>query len=122
MILKHRKRANLMYAALLVQGCDWFGAQRLAAAGVHRAVGNILIYHPDRGLNESTAAADLGNDAISMVPMVCLDCFTRPAIRRSLQRQESMELPIRQKGQREIGRNAHQSFPQQKFCVCMERH
>ncbi len=67
----------MMYAALLVQGCDWFGAQRLAAAGVHRAVGNILIYHPDRGLNESTAAADLGNDAISMVPMVCLDCFTR---------------------------------------------
>jgi hypothetical protein len=111
-----------LYAALLVQGCDWFGAQRLAAAGVHRAVGNILVYHPDRGLNESTAAADLGNDAISMVPMVCLDCFTRPAIRRSLQRQESMELPIRQKGAKGDRTQCSSEFPQRKFCVCMERH
>jgi hypothetical protein len=122
LILKHRKRANICTRRCSYRAAIGLARNAFAAAGVHRAVGNILVYHPDRGLNESTAAADLGNDAISMVPMVCLDCFTRPAIRRSLQRLESMELPIRQKGLREIGRNAHQSFPQRKFCVCMERH
>ena len=45
-----------MNPTLLIQGCDWLCPHRLAAAGMHGAVGNVGINHADRGLNERTAA------------------------------------------------------------------
>jgi hypothetical protein len=58
------------------------GSARTALAGVHRTIRNIRIDHAHSGLNEGTAIVDFGNNAISMMTMVGLDCFTRPAVRR----------------------------------------
>jgi hypothetical protein len=75
-----------MDTTLLTKCRNWFGPHCLAAAGVNGTVRNIRINHANRGLNEGTAVVDLGDDAISMVLVVGLDGFTRPAIWRSLQR------------------------------------
>jgi hypothetical protein len=71
----------MVHPALLIHGADRLSPDRLATAGVHRLLAHVRIDHPKGGLNKRPSIVHFADDPVTMVPVICLDGFTRPAVR-----------------------------------------
>src|SRR6516165_3328339 len=69
-----------MPAPLLGQRQDRLGADRLAAAGVHTAVGHAAVDGAEQALHHVATAVDFGDDSVSKVSTIGVDDDPAPAI------------------------------------------
>src|SRR5204862_2789237 len=78
LILQRGESADVKGLALFVKRGHWFSADDLAARCPHWRVADIMIKHPDGGLDHFTAIIDLGDDAVSLVFVIECDSLAGP--------------------------------------------
>src|SRR6202030_1874967 len=78
LILKRRKRSDVMHAMLFVKCRDGFGSHNFAATRVHCRIADVWVHHAHGGLDHVAAIVHLGDNAISFVLAVETDCSARP--------------------------------------------
>src|SRR6516165_725407 len=71
----------MVHAPLLVECRDWLSTSDFSAAGGHRAIGNVPIDGPERRFDHFTAEVCLGDDAVSVKPVIQLDSSLCPLSR-----------------------------------------